>query len=311
MDLHSENISVGFLVGIYFLASALVALTLVYISRPRPKIQPVKNETEQVKTNNLTKESRFSRRPTLPGSKHLFRNSLFIKKRSKIIKKEEPAVNPSSLSENNLASQEPSVIETEKNKTEELQLNEITLKDPKIQDKPDSSPDKSSVEEKMKNKENPVPETKDKDKVSSHPTEPSTSPPIIEETRLEKESAGSNTPNIVSNSQKETGLLPNSDNQKATTESVKGAQTEKEVNNETKPIPAVPLVKVVNEKQGKSEMNDKTKPENPNTDFSELFTQDTEETEASKLAKELSDIETEDILEESLSLISQFKKNKK
>ena len=41
-----QSIQLGFLIGIYFMASAVVALTLLYFSRPRPKNQVAKKETE-------------------------------------------------------------------------------------------------------------------------------------------------------------------------------------------------------------------------------------------------------------------------
>jgi uncharacterized protein YaaR (DUF327 family) len=67
----------------------------------------------------------------------------------------------------------------------------------------------------------------------------------------------------------------------------------------------------VNENSLKTGKEDKSNNINTANDFSQLFTdQDIEENEATKLAKELNDIETSDILEESRDLINQFKRNR-
>jgi hypothetical protein len=49
MTSSSDPISLGFLVGIYFLASAVVAMTLVYFSRPKPKVTGSKTRANPAK----------------------------------------------------------------------------------------------------------------------------------------------------------------------------------------------------------------------------------------------------------------------
>ena len=74
---------------------------------------------------------------------------------------------------------------------------------------------------------------------------------------------------------------------------------------------AAPSLKVVNEKGGKIEMEEKPKPAKATDDFSELFTEDNdEENEVGRLAKGLNELDTQDILDETRNLLSQFKKKR-
>lgn len=56
MNLYSDSAQVGFLIGIYFLASAIVALTLVYFSRPKSKAGELKNKIGPVAQADIANE---------------------------------------------------------------------------------------------------------------------------------------------------------------------------------------------------------------------------------------------------------------
>jgi hypothetical protein len=74
-------------------------------------------------------------------------------------------------------------------------------------------------------------------------------------------------------------------------------------------VPPLPSINVVNENGGKTEMEEKPRTTNVDADFSELFAQDDdEENEVSRLAKELVEVDTQDILETSQNLINRMKK---
>ena len=77
------------------------------------------------------------------------------------------------------------------------------------------------------------------------------------------------------------------------------------------PLQIVPSIKIVNDKPEKSLKEEKPNLTNSTNDFSELFTnEDIGENEASKLANELNDVDTTDILEESRNLLNQLRRNK-
>jgi hypothetical protein len=95
----------------------------------------------------------------------------------------------------------------------------------------------------------------------------------------------------------------------------------KEAKPEANGKPVDQPVKIVNEKAGVVDMDNKatekseksetgSKPKAADSsDFSGLFTdEDIEENESDRLAKEMNEIEAEDILAQSLNLISQFKR---
>ncbi len=73
-----------------------------------------------------------------------------------------------------------------------------------------------------------------------------------------------------------------------------------------------PSITVVNESEARDTMADEPKGDQPrdvkqDTSFSDLFTEDTEETEATKLGKELSDIDAGDIAKMTQNLANQLK----
>jgi hypothetical protein len=84
----------------------------------------------------------------------------------------------------------------------------------------------------------------------------------------------------------------------------------KEMKNENKATPNTSANQPETGKPAQTDVQNKAKDTSSATDFSELFTQDEEENEVSRLAKELSDVDSEEILEESLSLINQLKRNR-
>jgi len=84
----------------------------------------------------------------------------------------------------------------------------------------------------------------------------------------------------------------------------------KEMKIETRATPDTPANQTDKDKPVKTEVENITKNSGSAGDFSELFTQDEEETEVSRLAKELEEVDSVDILEESRDLISQFKRVK-
>jgi hypothetical protein len=102
---------------------------------------------------------------------------------------------------------------------------------------------------------------------------------------------------------------------KKTSLEIKSGEAGKMAQPETGNQPQSPTINLVKENEGKKPIEDKPV-ENPpqdaksDGDFGDLFAEEMEETEASRLAKELKDVDTADILQTSQSLISQFKRKK-
>jgi hypothetical protein len=248
MDLYSDGTQVGFLIGMYFMASAIVALTLVYFSRPKPKKQHSENKLEAlVQTNAAGEESQ----------------SAHSENQSQVKTLNAPAV-PEAVDK------PPEPLE----KKEELPLNKSKISDQAAPEKQESlSPGGINKGGDLKKNR-----------------------PLITVTNAPKAQVES-VPPVASAPEKQI-LEP--------------AKTidAKEEKRETSTIPAAPSNQAGNANSGKSDKEDKPKPASSTTDFSDLFTEDTEESEAGRLAKELSEIDAEDVLQTSLDLINQFKRNR-
>jgi hypothetical protein len=275
----NTNIAVGFFIGLCFMAMAVVALTILYFSNLRVRNPASKGKVEplqEAKNDKLKNPSRSS------DKRQLFRIKRFFQEHKK---DSPPPMQPDSkelLVINQPGNSEigaPKKLET-LSAVEDNGKQSLPKEDPSLLIPPPGKPELSAgilpVKEPPAEKANPIPVPADKTpKMQSATSSPA---PLIQVTPA-----------------RETGKSTNV----------------KEVKLEIKTEPPVPAATTVNENKEKSEMENTPKPANSNTAFSELFTDnDLEESEASKLAKELNDIDTQDILEESRALMDQFKKNK-
>jgi hypothetical protein len=263
MNLYSESTQVGFLVAMYFMASAIVALTLVYFSRPKPKKRESHNKVEPLEQV----KSAEGQAPDQP-EKDARNESIEAAKPETVQGSPEPlaVVNPAKA-----AAASPPGPPAEKE--------ELDLKKPKNVDQPavekQASPEQGGD---LKKEENPHQKS-----------------PLITVTNAPK-------------SQPESAAAAASVQEKPAAGSARPVES-----NEIKPETGVPPAQIgntVKENAAKNENEAKPKTTKADSDFSELFAEDTEETEASRLAKELEDIDTEDILKTSQDLISQIKVNK-
>ena len=263
MNLYSESTQVGFLVAMYFMASAIVALTLVYFSRPKPKkgeshtkVEPfeqVKSAKGQAPYQPEKDARNEATEAAIPVAAHGSPEPLVV-------------VNPAES-----AAVSPPEPPKEK---EELDLNKPKNVNQPVVEK-QASPEQGGD---LKKEENPHQKS-----------------PLITVTNAPK-------------------TQPESATAAASVQEKPADETARPVgNNEVKQENGVPPAQIgntVKENSAKIENEAKPKPTKADSDFSELFTEDTEETEASRLAKELEDIDTEDILKTSQDLISQIKVNK-
>jgi hypothetical protein len=304
MNPFSDVVATGFFIGISFMAAAVIALTVLYFTGPKlgnkndeNKNTPSdKSEPLPVvkKTDTLAKRSRFKIPNLLPK-----RNS-----------KPEPPSGP--LTDKILADDKAKISEKiPLSKAEAADQKETgkagsSLTDKKTEITPapvQSEPiaarpaaDKLAQPETASSKIiNPVSGTPPASPVPMAPVPkvsvPATSPPGI------KDSPGAavNPPPV------------NSAPEKANLEATKNVEV-KEMKIETQTTPE----KSTNQTEGGKPVQAaaESKPQNTSseTSFSDLFTQDEEEDEVGRLAKELADIDSDDILEESLSLINQLKR---
>jgi hypothetical protein len=234
MNLYSDNAQIGFLIGIYFLASAIAALTLVYFSRPKPKKGELKDKIE----------------PEAPA--------VIVREESRLKPVENGPAPPAESAEKKIVT--PSKIE-----------NSLEIKP--VVDKPSENAN-IKMEESDMNK-----------LIKTPPVGSPVHPPLITVTNAPKAPIEGD-PKFDINLKKTSQQPPiNTD-----------AAGEK---SKTETISAASPNQVVNENSQSS---------NSDSEFSELFTEDTEETEAMRLAKEMNEVDTEDLLQTSQDLISQFKR---
>jgi hypothetical protein len=258
MNLYSDSAQVGFLVGMYFMASAIVALTLVYFSRPKPKKGDSQNKPDPLAQTNLAE---VQNQPGLPEN-HPRAEDLEARPKPEAVSSQPGPEAVSRAPEPSVGKEGPALNKAENANPE----------DPGIKESPGQGGE-INKEENLKQ-----------------------GSPLITVTNAPKPQAGPAPP-----------VAPAQD--KLAAEGVKPVNT-KEEKPQTNAVPAAAAGQAVTENQGKSENEAKPKTANSKDDFSELFTEDTEESEASRLAKELEDIDTEDILQTSQDLISQFKRGK-
>jgi hypothetical protein len=113
------------------------------------------------------------------------------------------------------------------------------------------------------------------------------------------------------------GMVPPPLHKKDTVTSLAEPETKQAENLESRENPPAPLIKMVNENEVKDAMDNKPKTDHPNENergddkqdmsFSDLFTEDTEETETDKLGKQLGDIDAGDIMQMTKNLAEQLK----
>jgi hypothetical protein len=234
MNLYSTNMQVGFLIGIYFLASAIAGLTLVYFSRPKPKNSDIKKKSEtpvQSKTGQEQNQQLSPDHQSPPQKSEVGDNPMMPK--PTVIKLPEPTP----------VADKPMEIKAKKEESDMIKLNAPRVGSP-------VNPPLITVTNA------PKPQAQTVTPVNSAPGNPVLSP--------------------MSNTEKKEEKLPT--NQPAT------------------------------ENSAKKDDDDKTKSAGSMDEFSDLFTEDIEETEAMRLAKEMNDVDTEDLLQTSQDLISQFKR---
>jgi hypothetical protein len=321
------NTQTAFLGGIYFLASVVVALTLLYyFTRPRPKNLVVKNMAQPVE--NITSKST---RPNSSKKRSLFgKKSLFLS-RSGV---ETPIVSAErKTGENNADNkEEPNLKDQQVDKQVDAKEKTGDQKQPAVQ--ANLPPCKSQAQVQ--------PELDKSNAALVSPTlgaEQTTSLPLNQE-QMSRPNPPVNPPAEVSTIQPEGSLpldsAPDKSTNKEDTPILKGdvpnssttpdslilSKTPKSVIGtalntdqakaallETEIKPGGPSIKIVNEKAGVTEMENKPKEVKSSDDFSDLFTEDNdEENEVSRLAKELKDIDSRSILSDSLDLINQFKR---
>ena len=245
------------------MASAVVALTLVYLSRPRPKNQAAENGNEPVSTKNRS-----------GGNKSIFKDGNLFKRTSK-----RKAVDNKLQTET-----EPGGPENPGLVTAAIDAGEKSSPvNPEMKDEQKPEPDVPTFKEEEKPA--PVkPETKDQEQPDAAPA-----PAPPSSLNMEKQAT-----EVIQNVQP--AVVPN-----AAAADVTATQV----------VTATPVITIVNEKGGSIQMEDKPKEASQNNDFSELFTDnDDEENEVSMLAKELQDLETEDILNDTRDLLNEIKKMK-
>jgi hypothetical protein len=348
MNLQSDGMQVGFLVGLYFLASAIVALTLVYFSRPRPQNQTAKNTPEKSKSDNaganepaksgliiriqkLLKpknrvrpagsmgKNEMSARPSVslikladkPASKVRRKNRFFLKKNPPTIKtsavKTDTTGNTDSPQHQSISLPEPAGV------------NDFVIDNtlPDLESQKKGSPSLLSLLEKPLENKNSVPgpsvvdpvvksEAATEKTVIPEPAAPvlpkaAAAPIILDDTLKNQQKPDLTQPQIaIINTPVNTNPV------EPPPEIKSGKET---------PVVDIPSLKIENEKAGNNEME-----ENPQDtkssgfDLSDLFAgndeEEVENSESGRLAKELSDVDASDILDNSLNLINELKKTK-
>jgi hypothetical protein len=295
----------GFFIIIIFLSSVVVTLTILYLSRSKSKDQSEKNDNKsEIPRNGRKPESnlepiKLSVREKNDNKSEIPRNGKKPKSNLEPIKlnarEKNTAKNtkfPISLTEQTMAEKaslkmsesiesnitntsDSNFIQSTENKAEKLIINKLS--GPKSGSKPGLSEETQQAKQmsiEVENHSNP--KTLDYSKTSGGIL----LSPLAEENK--------------------TNNIENTDGQKLVP------------NSEIAVNLAILPTKQNLESEVKQPMADENKKDHPRVvqpdmGFSELFTEDTEESQASKLSKDLNDVDTNDILTMSQNLISQFK----
>lgn len=275
------DFALGFFIILTFLSSLVVALTLIYLSRPRPRNRLAQNDKGREKPTKLrTGEKSDSRSATTNQT------------------------NSDQVTETNIPLDLPSKTFAEDTSLEGSKVTEITIV-PKIgkviRPSGENQPEKPIISE-LSSVKPPLPPASSVENQQ---------PQIIP---LENEDQGTNRPKDIPEPPNGIVSPRNSEEVKTTNIRTDKPSPGPEINLEKggNPINPLPLTKESAASEGKESMlNEPKEPQaggaQDDRGFSDLFTEDTEETQAGKLSKELSDIETDDILTMSHSLVTQLR----
>jgi hypothetical protein len=274
------DFALGFFIILTFLSSLVVALTLIYLSRPKPKNRLAQNDKGREKATEIKTEK--------PDSK-----SVTTKK---------TISDP--VTETNIPLDLASKTFVENTSLEGSKTTEITIV-PKIDNvnrpSEENQPEKPIIGELLSVKP-PLPPVSSFEKQQ---------PQIIP---LGNADHGVTRPEDIDKTSK--GIVsPRNAEEVKTNISTDKPGLGLETNLEKRENPIAPLIKESTESEVTEPMIDEHKDSQPrgrrdDMGFSELFTEDTEETQAGKLSKELSDIEANDILTMSHNLVSQLRGKK-
>jgi hypothetical protein len=267
----------GFFIIIIFLSSVIVTLTILYLSRSKSKDKSEKNDSKSEKPKNGKKpESNFEPIKLNAREKNTATNTKFPISLSEQTTAEKASLKMSeSIERNNTNPSDSNFKKSTENKAEKLIINKLSG--------PESGSQLGLSEETQKVKQMSI-------EVGNH-----------------------SNPKTMDYSKSSSGILlsPLTEGKKANN-----------IENTDGQKPAPNLEKVVNlailptkqhlESEVKQPMADENKKDHPrevqpDSGFSELFTEDTEESQAIKLSKDLNDVDANDILTMSQNLISQFR----
>jgi len=307
MKIFIDNSSTGFLIGIYFLALAVVALTLVYFSRPRNNSQLVKNtpEIKEPEDSKIENSSKFTLKRSMFKMKSLFqRPNWFVKLSRK--SKNQPA--PGEVVSSGPLVQEPTAAPQPLERPVSVQ--QPVEETPNVKEVKLAPVEKSSVQAELVS---PIPPKEEKPDSAQLPIKEVQTDDEVKPAETNKEGAVANeskpinpSPSVIDEKQGSKKI-----EEKQANEVVKPAETKKEGTVATESKATSPSLTIINEKGGSTKVEEKQKTAATDGDFADLFSGDgDEDNEVSRLAKELNEIETRDILEDSRDLISQFKKTK-
>lgn len=333
-----QNIQLGFLMGSYFLASIVVTMTLVYFTRPKSNDLVVKNAAEPEKMSALNiGKSNLHKKFTDFGIKRFFHAKNVLTPPTMPTGKKVNDNEPGKVKKMTLEGQHS-------NKSSDNKERSHSKKNPGKEKRPISKADSSSnnlqAQKMPKVSEVPPPTATQMSPTGQGDLTPAL--PLAHEQPVKNGNPPSNTPWIVPNDQHEpspsatlvqdksantensaptavrsvtvaqvnsvSSTLPNE--KTGTLERATNSEQAKAVIVETPVKTTIPSIKIVNEKEGNIEMENKPKEVKSTDDFSDLFTEeDDEENEVSRLANELGDLDSQNILGDSLDLIKQIKKN--
>jgi hypothetical protein len=278
MTQNTGDLAIVFIIVVYLLTGVVVSLTVFYFSGSRPKNRGNESKNKASgETNTLTadKETVSLKKRQLGGTRHFLKKSKTLSPQTERPQNKKVTENEPNISENVITKKKESPNE------KVIGRDEVELKGNSVQPivsplKSDTKSNDLSLQEQTMKGENPVPT-----KITDVPNSQGDS--IIPNTVLEN-------------------------GQNLETEKNTMAQ---EVKPEAVAASTVPLIKIVNENSLKTVKDDKSNNSSTGNDFSQLFTdEDVEENEATKLAKEMNDIDTGDILEGSRDLVNQLKRSR-
>jgi hypothetical protein len=280
------DFALGFFITIIFLASVVVILTLIYLSHPKLRTPIVKKETSQAKTAKPKEEHLIVDKDHVvqPENQDTIVDDKAPAKESKETRIPETPVNEAKSAVNTKAESPKLATEDKKNTG-----NEALKAVPDSNNPPNANPPLSQAEIDLKSKPNPeTPPVKD-------------NPPPV--TSLNVPVAQGQLAPVTAGGVEKTSLEVKSEEASKVAQPETGNQTQS------------PSINLIKENEGKKPMEDKPVEDPPQDaksdgDFGDLFAEEMEETEASRLAKELKDVDTADILQTSQSLVSQFKRKK-